>query len=183
MPRTARQPEPPPARPWDRLPAESPEAFEAFRCYLAMQPKRSLARVSAALGKGDSLLARWSARHRWVERCSAKLDHDCREREAADLARSRAVDAARVAAAVADGVARYRALSVQQMDDCRPEAAYREMVETGKVPSFATANDISNAVRRAKYRARKSQGRLIRAGMPARYFQHPLKPGRRMPQF
>lgn len=53
---------------WDRLPVESDPAWAAFTCYRDMQPKRSIARVARTLGKNDSLLDRWSSRHRWVAR-------------------------------------------------------------------------------------------------------------------
>lgn len=181
MPRTPRQPNPPIAQPWDRLPAESPEAYEAFRCYLDLQPKRSIDRAAAALGKDDSLLWRWSVRHRWVERCRAKSDHDYRKREEAKDAERDAANEGYFAAAHAEGMANYRRQLEQQIEDCRPEAAYRAMVAAGKVPSFASANDICSAVRRAKYRARKNQRLMARVGIPARYFQHPLKPGGRLP--
>lgn len=66
--------------PWNMQPGESSRAYEAFEVYRNMPPKcltlgvvpgRSIDRAAAELGKPVSLLWRWSARHRWVERVRA----------------------------------------------------------------------------------------------------------------
>ena len=80
-------------KPWERLPEESTEAFEAFREYRDMGTERSLAKVGEKLGKSTALMERWSARHDWVKRVTA-WDDDI-EREASqnllkEIARMRA---------------------------------------------------------------------------------------------
>lgn len=62
-------------RPWERLPKESNQSFEAFMLYRDMGKKRSLAKVSNELGKSKALMDRWSSRDRWVERVQAYDDH------------------------------------------------------------------------------------------------------------
>lgn len=59
------QPETGPAQ---QQPGESNVAFEAFRRYLEMGPQRSTAKVARACGKQKSLMDRWSARNKWVQR-------------------------------------------------------------------------------------------------------------------
>lgn len=80
-------------KPWERLPEESTEAFEAFKEYRDMGAERSLAKVGEKLGKSTALMERWSARHDWVKRVTA-WDDDV-EREAShkllkDIAKMRA---------------------------------------------------------------------------------------------
>jgi hypothetical protein len=59
-------------RPWDRQKGESKQAFEAFEIYLGLGPlDRSLREAGLELGKSTTLMSRWSARWRWVERCEA----------------------------------------------------------------------------------------------------------------
>jgi len=56
---------------WEQLDDESAEAYEAFALYRdlgADYNKRSLSEVAQRLGKSKTLMSRWSARHRWVER-------------------------------------------------------------------------------------------------------------------
>jgi hypothetical protein len=60
-----------PRVPWDRLPSEGDEAWEAFITYLTMGTNRSLAKVGQALGKSKVLLEGWSREHSWVNRVSA----------------------------------------------------------------------------------------------------------------
>lgn len=54
--------------PWERLPGESSQAFEAFTIYRDMGIDRSLAKVASELGKSKALIERWSARDAWVRR-------------------------------------------------------------------------------------------------------------------
>jgi hypothetical protein len=56
------------AHPWERLPGESKEAFQAFAIYRDMGAERSLAKVAKQLGKSTQLVERWSARDHWVMR-------------------------------------------------------------------------------------------------------------------
>ena len=61
---------------WERMQEETEPAFEAFRCYLGMPYSdmptgRSLSKLAQRLGKSKTLLDRWSAVHRWQERCRA----------------------------------------------------------------------------------------------------------------
>ncbi len=55
---------------WDRLPKETSPAWEAFRLYRDMGPERSLAKVAKECNKDSTLMARWSGRHKWVNRCA-----------------------------------------------------------------------------------------------------------------
>lgn len=56
------------AQPWERLPGESKEAFQAFAIYRDMGAERSLAKVAKQVGKSTQLIERWSARDHWVMR-------------------------------------------------------------------------------------------------------------------
>lgn len=60
---------------FDRRKGESDEAFAAFREYLDLGPSRAFPGVARRCGKSVSLIARWSARHDWVDRASAYDDH------------------------------------------------------------------------------------------------------------
>lgn len=66
-------------KPWERLPNETPEAFEAFKEYRDMGAERSVAKVGEKLGKNTSLMERWSAKHDWVKRAQAWDDEIERE--------------------------------------------------------------------------------------------------------
>jgi hypothetical protein len=54
--------------PWERLPTESAQAWEAFRKYRDLGQTRSLSQVARDLGKSRPLMAKWSSTHRWVQR-------------------------------------------------------------------------------------------------------------------
>lgn len=56
---------------WERRPEESTPAYAAFVAYRDMGAERSCAKVARELGKSCTLVTRWSARHRWVERVTA----------------------------------------------------------------------------------------------------------------
>jgi hypothetical protein len=60
---------------WTRQPGEGAKAFSACSCFRDMGPERSLRAVAQKCNKSVSLLARWSAKYRWVERCQAFDDH------------------------------------------------------------------------------------------------------------
>jgi hypothetical protein len=59
------------AQPWERLPNESPQAFQAFAIYRDMGAERSLAKVAQQTGKSKALMDRWSARDHWVMRADS----------------------------------------------------------------------------------------------------------------
>ncbi|MGZ7180455.1 MAG: hypothetical protein ACXVIB_06620 [Halobacteriota archaeon] len=61
--------------PWLRLPEESARAYEAFRRYREMGPKRSIAKVARALGCSKRPLESWSSAHRWVVRAACYDNH------------------------------------------------------------------------------------------------------------
>lgn len=54
--------------PWTRRDNESTPAYEAFRSYMRL---RNVTLVAEDLGKARSLLSKWSAQHKWVERMRA----------------------------------------------------------------------------------------------------------------
>jgi hypothetical protein len=60
--------------PWQRQEGESDKAFEAFRIYLEMGPKRSIARVAQECTKSGSLIKRWSKRWSWQGRVRKHTD-------------------------------------------------------------------------------------------------------------
>lgn len=91
------------SHPWDRLPAETARAFEAFQIYLELGPSRSLdetsrlfygkpgneqatdrQRKSSKTGRPPGQVTSYSRRFRWVERAAAYDAHiaDLRRREA-----------------------------------------------------------------------------------------------------
>ncbi len=59
------------AAPYEKLEAESPQAFEAFTRYRDMGVDRTIAAVAKGLGKSAALCERWSQAHKWRIRCSA----------------------------------------------------------------------------------------------------------------
>lgn len=66
-------------KPWERLPDESTEAYEAFKTYRDWEGKRSIAKVGEKLGKSETLMSRWSADYDWVKRAQAWDDEVERE--------------------------------------------------------------------------------------------------------
>ena len=79
--------------PWERVPYETRQAYEAFCGYRDMGSSRSIAKVAQQLGKTTTLLNRWSSRWNWVLRAQqyddelerrARLD---REQEIKDTRR------------------------------------------------------------------------------------------------
>lgn len=78
--------------PWERLPAESDPAWEAFKAYRDLGVKRSTAKVAKQLSKSVTLMNRWSGTHRWVQRAQTYDAHLDREwlREQAELRRKAA---------------------------------------------------------------------------------------------
>ncbi len=97
--------------PWQIVPEESARAFAAFESYRDMGPERSLAKLSAIIGKNVGSLQSWSARHAWQERCRA---FDAR---AADLAAALALeDAATVRARQAKDARAMQAKAIAKIE-------------------------------------------------------------------
>jgi hypothetical protein len=67
----AKQPRTKARKAWHKQPDESTQSHEAFRAYLKMGPRRTLAKVGKALGKSHDLMERWSVAHGWVSRIDA----------------------------------------------------------------------------------------------------------------
>ncbi|MER6010203.1 hypothetical protein [Streptomyces bluensis] len=59
------------AEAWERQPAESAAAWEAFACYRDLGLSRSIGKVAERLAKSRTLIERWSTAHRWVLRAEA----------------------------------------------------------------------------------------------------------------
>jgi len=57
--------------PWERQPKESDPAWHAFCVYRDLGEQRSIRKVHERLAKSETLLKRWSSRHRWRERVVA----------------------------------------------------------------------------------------------------------------
>lgn len=53
---------------WDKLPKESPPAYDAFLTYLKEGPQRSVRKTAAELCRGTTQLTEWSSKHQWVRR-------------------------------------------------------------------------------------------------------------------
>ena len=80
-------------KPWERLPKETTESFEAFKVYRDMGAERSLAKVGEKLGKSTALMERWSARHDWGNRVKAwddEIEGQASENLLNDIAKMRA---------------------------------------------------------------------------------------------
>lgn len=58
-------------QPWERLPDEGEERWEAFLIYRDLGLDRSLAKVARTVGKSVQLVERWSTGDGWVARCEA----------------------------------------------------------------------------------------------------------------
>ena len=69
--------------PWERVPYESRQAYEAFCGYRDMGSSRSLAKVGTQLGKSNTLPERWSSRWSWVLRAQ-QYDDDLEGRARLD---------------------------------------------------------------------------------------------------
>lgn len=74
--------------PWERQPAESAPAYEAFRTYREMGADRSTAKVAHQLGKSKTLMDRWSRAHAWVVRATA-WDREQERLDGIELAKQR----------------------------------------------------------------------------------------------
>lgn len=64
-------PEPVPPKPWERQPAETSKAYEAFCIYRDMGAKRSVQGTATALAKSVQVIKVWSSKFDWVARTVA----------------------------------------------------------------------------------------------------------------
>lgn len=81
--------------PWEKQRGESSKAWWAFQTYRDLGPDRSLTKVQEIAQEtriaSPSMVARWSSRWGWVERCHAfDLDEDRKRRVENDRARAEA---------------------------------------------------------------------------------------------
>ena len=60
---------------FERQERESDKAFSAFRTYLDLGPERSLVAVGQKLGKGVTVIERWSRKFDWPARVQAHAAH------------------------------------------------------------------------------------------------------------
>ena len=60
---------------FERLPRETPKAFDAFTVYLNLGIDRSTAKVAARVGKSQRLIRRWCLKYGWQNRAKAFMDH------------------------------------------------------------------------------------------------------------
>lgn len=60
----------PDAYPWMQQKGETVQAYAAFRAYMLLGTKRTLAKAAAAEGKKPSQFEEWSVKHSWVARCA-----------------------------------------------------------------------------------------------------------------
>jgi hypothetical protein len=56
---------------WERQPNETDKAFEAFKVYIDLGTKRSIAKAGQVLGKCPEVLQRWSTGNHWRARVDA----------------------------------------------------------------------------------------------------------------
>lgn len=80
-------------QPWIRQPDESVKAYDAFAIYRDLGKERSLPKVAEKCNKNVSLIARWSQKHKWVERATAwddEVDRQAAEEHLKDIAKARA---------------------------------------------------------------------------------------------
>jgi hypothetical protein len=85
---------PPPVHAWDRRPAESGVAWEAFVAYRDLGASRTHATVGTSLGKSTTLMSRWASVHEWTPRVELwEVEQDrVRQRAALDSHRIAVVD-------------------------------------------------------------------------------------------
>ena len=78
------------------LPGESVKAFAAFKRYLDMGEKRSLAKLGRLLGVSRQALEPWSVKFKWQDRIKAALVQDaedeCATEQRAKLERAREIE-------------------------------------------------------------------------------------------
>lgn len=77
---------------WERQPAESAQAFEAFAKYRDMGVNRSLRKVVQEINKSLTTIGEWSSKHDWVKRVAAwdaEQDRIARNEMMAEMAATR----------------------------------------------------------------------------------------------
>lgn len=108
------------ADPWERLPDETPRAYEAFRQYRDLGPLRT---VTALTGVGADSRRRWPKAHRWAERAQAWDAEAHRLEDARRLEQIRSMDDTHQRAARALITVGLRALA--NIDQLTPHQAAR----------------------------------------------------------
>ena len=101
--------------PWERLPNEGEQAFEAFCKYRDMGNGRSYRRVSEELGKSETLINRWGSKFNWVDRIAsweAEIDRQAAQQHMKDIAKMRARQAKQAFAFQTKGLTLLSALEV-----------------------------------------------------------------------
>lgn len=77
---------------WEQQPGETAVAFEAFKAYRDLGPKRSVQKACGLLAKSKGTLDRWYTPNRWRERAEAwDAEQDRLDREAARKARDKEI--------------------------------------------------------------------------------------------
>ena len=56
------------ANSWNRLKTDTLKSWEAFEIYRDLGKDRTLKKVAEKLGKSETMIERWSARHNWKKR-------------------------------------------------------------------------------------------------------------------
>jgi hypothetical protein len=79
-------------QPWERRAGETARAYRAFACFRDLGEDRTIVQAAKLLGKSESLLRRWSARHDWWSRVQSwDLENEREERAAARRARAKSL--------------------------------------------------------------------------------------------
>jgi hypothetical protein len=106
--------------PWERLPGETPRAYEAFRKYRDLGPLRSLSQLTDV---SRSSAHGWSRSHRWHERAQAWDAETHRVEDQRRLEQIRTMD--REHQRVARGLIAAAVRSLQDVRDLTPHQAAR----------------------------------------------------------
>ncbi|MBC9717862.1 hypothetical protein H9Y04_35555 [Streptomyces sp. TRM66268-LWL] len=137
------------AEEWERQPGESAAAWEAFACYRDLGLSRSISKVTGMLHKARSLIERWSAAHRWVQRAEAW------DREQDRLWRGERLQAAREVARrharLASAAQAKLVAQLQQFDPARltPSDVIRWLEVTVRIERQAYGIDLAEAAAHA----------------------------------
>jgi hypothetical protein len=67
-----------------QLTNETLRAFDAFKTFVAMGPKRSIRKAARKLNKNSTTIAEWSKKYRWQKRLRELELEDCKRAVAAD---------------------------------------------------------------------------------------------------
>ena len=111
---------------WERQPGEGARPFATFVVYRDQLPgERSLRGLAKQVDKSLTLVGRWSAQWRWVERVGVWDAHQDRLRRAARARRQIAAEDRTLEAAAAIQVLVLRRLQALDPDDLSPTVALR----------------------------------------------------------